>query len=128
MKILWLSNPPWMHTGYGLQTREICTRLARDGHEIHIQSTAGLSPASGIIRYENFTIYPLGRNPYGNDMAKFVFELCKADVMIGLGDIFVLSPDDMPRQWVQWTPFDHDPIGSFSEKTALEACTLPVAV
>lgn len=128
MKILWLSNPPFMHTGYGTQTYEICSRLARDGHEIHIQTTAGLSPASGIIRWQNFTIYPPGRDPYGNDMARYVFEMVEADVLISLSDIFVLNPEDMPHPWAAWVTIDHDPLGAFSEKAALQACDAPIAV
>ena len=140
MRILWLSNPNWMHTGYGIQTKAITSRLARDGHEIHVLCTAGLSPASGIIRMGDITFYPPGRDPWGNDMVQFIYNMIDADCMIGLGDIFCLTPKDMPNDadfeamigrkgiWCQVVPFDHDPIGAYSEIEALRACTVPIAM
>ncbi len=139
MKILWLSNSPHMHTGYGLQTQEVCSRLARDGHEIHILCTAGLSPASGVMRFNNYTLYPIGRDPFGNDMVDFLYNMVEADCLITLGDLYTFNSKDMPTDpertqvrgkkavWVAWSPFDHDPLG-FGDLEALRNITVPIAM
>lgn len=41
MIISWFSHSPWMHTGYGTQTKQVVARLKRSGHDVCVNPTLG---------------------------------------------------------------------------------------
>lgn len=111
MRISWLSNAAWGHTGYANQTGLIVPRLQDLGHEVSINAFYGLEGA--ILNLGRTRVYPRGYHPYGMDIAAANAHHWKADIMISLMDVWVceaqhLQADGM--RWIPYFPIDHDPL------------------
>ena len=119
MKILIHSNGPTISTGYGVQTRHLCTALAAAGHEVAISCTYGhqgpiskwTSPHGDEIR-----LYPSGHVTNGPDViAAHADHWFDGDPSSGwiitLLDVWVFQhhPTLKDYQVVAWTPVDHLP-------------------
>ena len=63
LRILWHSVAPWIASGYGKATREICTRLSKYGFEVVISAYYGAEPG-GIPPY-SVPVLPSKEGPYG---------------------------------------------------------------
>ncbi len=63
LRILWHSVAPWIASGYGKTTREICTRLPKHGFEVIISAYYGVEPG-GIPPYL-IPVLPSKDGPYG---------------------------------------------------------------
>ena len=109
LRILWMSNTPWCSSGYGVQSKYLMPRFKALGHEPGIFAFYGLQ--GGILNWQGFTMYPLARDPYGNDVVEAHYKHFKADLLITLVDVWVL--EDFPnkvKRWVPYMPVDHQPI------------------
>jgi glycosyltransferase involved in cell wall biosynthesis len=111
MRILWLSNAPWVGSGYGEQTALFVPRLAGQGHEMAIFANYGLQDS--LLGWDGYPVYPTD-NDYGNRALPFYLDDFKADQVIALCDAWVLKPDEWPDgpPVAVWAPIDHTPIPS----------------
>lgn len=119
MKIMIASNGPMIATGYGVQCRNLATRLAADGHEVAILETYGhngpilswTSPLGDAI-----PLYPGGYLTNADDMltahfAHFVNGDPKGGWLITLADVWSFrNPELATYQVASWAPVDHVPI------------------
>ena len=113
MKILWMSNAPWVPTGYGTQTRAIVPRLQALGYEVNVFGFYGHQ--SGILNLGGVSIYPVGNHPYGNDIVGAHMAHSKSDVLITLMDVWVQDYFGRMAQregWAfcPWLPIDQTPV------------------
>ncbi len=116
LRIMYASNAPWCYSGYGVQGRSLLPRLKElpEIDEIAIFAWYGLQ--GGMLSAHGMPVYPVGIDPYGNDMYGAHCEHFRADLLITLIDAWVLKPDtwNLPEytRWAPWYPVDNDPIPS----------------
>ncbi len=109
MKIAWLSNAPWVPTGYGNQTQVFVPRLRKAGHELAVLAFYGLE--GGVLNWDGIPVYPKGYDAWGNDVATAHAATFEADILISLMDTWVLRPDALrSARWCPWFPIDMDPL------------------
>ncbi len=109
MKFSWLSNAPWVSTGYGNQTRLFVPRLKALGHDVVIVAFYGLQGA--VINWNGVLCYPGFIDGFGLDVAAPHTHHYGAKVCISLMDAWVIRPEIWIHgvKWVPWFPVDHDP-------------------
>jgi glycosyltransferase involved in cell wall biosynthesis len=115
LKIMWGSNAPWCHTGYGVQAKYVLPRLARLGHDVACFAWYGLEGAHFTMRMdgEPIPVYPKHRDEFGRDVVGAHCRHFGADLFVSLMDIWVLPPnfrDVCGCAWAPWFPVDHEPI------------------
>ncbi len=109
MRILWLSNPPWVGSGYGEQSALFIPRLQAMGHDVGVIANFGLQ---GVVQESNgTTVYPAD-NQWGNVTTKSFVDHFQADMVIALCDAWVLKPAewDQDLRMSVWAPIDHNPV------------------
>lgn len=112
MRVLWHSNAPWTPTGYGNQTALVTPRLLADGHDVAISNNYGMQ--GGSTKWQGIKVYPMLRDPYGQDALVNHSQHHEADWTILLYDVWAYSADGFAG-WAQrnnlaaWTPVDHRP-------------------
>jgi glycosyltransferase involved in cell wall biosynthesis len=113
MRILFMANAPWCTTGYGVQGKHLVPRLQALGHEIAYFAFYGL--AGGVIKANGVTIFPMGTQPWGEDVLAAHMEAFGAQLLITLMDVWVT--DFFGRKarrhgwaWCPWTPIDQEPV------------------
>ena len=95
MKILWNSVGPWLPTGYGQQTAQVCRRLRDADHDVAISAYAGLEGTVG--EWEGMTVFPLDITRFNK---LYLREYVKRHSEDGTGDdVQVITLQDV---WV-WT-------------------------
>ncbi len=124
MKFLVYANSPDSPTGYGVQCRQLVTRLKRDGHDVAVACTYGHQ--IGVKQYATphgpVTMYPSGRLENSLDIlrahADHFFEgNPSAGWIIPLTDVWALNhhilySGERPLsdyKILAWTPVDHWP-------------------
>ena len=111
MRVLMGCNAIWANTGYGTQARGLLPRLRDRGHAVANFAWYGLQ--GGMMVLDGITVYPIGHDVWGNDVAGFYSRHFNADVYISLMDVWVTSEgfaDSVhPTSWVAWAPVDHEP-------------------
>jgi glycosyltransferase involved in cell wall biosynthesis len=129
VRILWLSNAPWVPSGYGQQTALFAPRLAAAGHEVSVLCNYGLQGRE--MSLGPITCCP-GDAQWGNANLAPYAARHQADLVIALCDAFVLRPDlwpeslDMPV-WV-WAPVDHQPCPPLVAQVLAHPRLTPVAM
>lgn len=63
---LWCSNAAWSPTGYGTQTKQVVSRMIKDGHAIAVAANYGLEAT--MSAWEGIEHFPRGFDAYSNDM------------------------------------------------------------
>lgn len=107
MKILWVSNAPYVGSGYGVQT-QIFTRLLKEGgHEVTVFGFFGHHGA--VMNAGGVPILPSGFDQWGNDVIPLHVEQYQPDVTVLLCDAWVYQPDVI-KLMAAWAPIDHDPL------------------
>ena len=108
MYIHWLSNAPWVQTGYGCQTRLVTPRIHADGHEVKISAFYGLE--GGVLNWNgSIPVMSRARHLYGQDIVGA--QAFGSDILISLVDAWVCEPQNYPHlRWVPWFPIDHEPL------------------
>lgn len=113
MKLLWQSNAPWAGTGYGVQTGLVLHSLLEMGHEPTCFSFYGLQ--GGTVTYDGYPcLSGSGFDEWGNDVIQSHIRRSKAEAVVTLLDLFVLSQDiwsQLEVPWIAWTPIDSFTIG-----------------
>ena len=112
MKILWVSNAPWMPSGYGSQTRQVGTRIAQAGYEIEFVANDG---TRGDREWNGLLVRgSSGNDRYSRDAIREDLDRSHADWVIFLYDAWVFT-DRMPDPFAGvpnvagWVPIDHFP-------------------
>jgi glycosyltransferase involved in cell wall biosynthesis len=111
MKILWISNAPWYPSGYGSQTRQVGSRIAKAGYEIEFVANTG---TFGDREWEGLLVRGSGADRYSRDSVREDLERSKADVVVSLYDAWVYTEqghdpfEGLTNVW-GWVPVDHYP-------------------
>ena len=127
MRLLFWSNSPHVNTGYGIQTREITTRLRAMGHEIAVAANYGVMGAA--LNWNGITIYPAHEKAIDAKLTGFYVRHFGADMIISLYDIWALPLDtraELGCPWAALLPIDSSPV---SEKSLMRIRTVdwPIA-
>lgn len=111
MKILWVSNHPESHSGYGSQTRQVGRRLLAAGYDVEFSANDGRRGG----RWEGAIIRGAGADRYSRDKVADDLARSGADWTIILYDPWVYTQQagdpfaDNPHV-AAWTPVDHFPV------------------
>lgn len=110
---MWASNAPWIGTGYGTQTAQVCVRLRDDGHDVAIANNYGHS--GGMTRWRDIPVFPAGYDTYSNDLIPSHADTWLGDRrdegwLITLMDAWVFQGDGwLNHNMACWCPVDHRP-------------------
>jgi FkbM family methyltransferase len=109
MNILWHSNAPWGHTGYGNQTNLFAYRLhALPEHHVTISTFWGAQGSPTVV--DGVVVLPAGRDPFGNDTLHVDYLQFECDLLITLMDAWVIQAFALgDARWCPWVPIDADP-------------------
>ena len=113
MRILWESNDVRAGTGYGVVTRNVCTRLAKLGYEVAVYVNWGL--VSAKEKWQNLTLYPTGVDPTGREVIPMIVKDFQPNIFIALLDIWAFSflPElshSLGVPFISQSPTDTEPI------------------
>lgn len=108
MKFTWLSNAPWTHTGYGVQTKLFLNKFVEMGHEPAVIAFYGLE--GSLLSTQNYPVYPKSFDPFGNDAVLANTTKHGAEVCFSLMDAWVVRPSMFGDiKWIPWFPVDSEP-------------------
>ena len=116
LRIMWMSNAPWCGTGYGVQAAKIIPFLKERPEIEDVSLFAFYGIQGGITRQlvgkHWITCYPVGNQPYGNDLVIPWMRHSKSTVLITLVDVFVMDPNFGSQGffWCPYAPIDFDPL------------------
>jgi glycosyltransferase involved in cell wall biosynthesis len=117
--ISWFSNSPHAATGYGQQTSQVVSRLARDGYDVAVLSNYGREGGNGSWLSpfgDQVTEYGRGFDAYSQDVTAINHVHWKSkfpkqrDVLITLYDVWIMADKYQDLNIASWTPVDHSPI------------------
>jgi len=112
MRILWMSNAPWVQTGYGNQTKLFTPRINElPEHDVTIFAFYGLSGSA--LTWNGMRILPHGLDMYGQDIMSSHAKNTGSQVIISLIDAWVFKAKNIIHQdikWVPWFPVDSEPL------------------
>jgi glycosyltransferase involved in cell wall biosynthesis len=112
MKILWISNAPWMPSGYGSQSRQAGSRIAQAGYDIEFVANDG---TRGDREWNGLLVRGAGYDVYSRDSVREDLARSEADWVISLYDAWVYTVEGkdpfegLPRI-ASWIPVDHFPV------------------
>lgn len=113
MRIMFQANAPWCTTGYGVQGKHLVPRLQALGHQMAYFAFYGLQ--NGMLNINGVPIYPMGTQPWGQDIVQAHMANFGGDLLISLLDVWVLEgygqkARDGGYLWCPWTPVDQEPV------------------
>lgn len=108
MRYLWMSNSPFVSSGYGIQTAVATANLNAMGHNVAIFAFYGLE--GNKVDWGVIPIYPNNPRDWGKEHSPMFYKDFEADLMFTLVDAWVLKGLDPMMKWVPWVPIDHDPV------------------
>jgi len=105
LRILWHSVAPWIASGYGKTTREICTRLPKHGFEVLISAYYGTEPG-GVPPYQ-IPVLPSKNGSFGITSAAQYCKQFQVDLGILFTDWWAFSefPKIIPKATL-YSPMD----------------------
>lgn len=110
MKLLWHSNSPGAHTGYGNQTGLFVPRIhGSNGFQVAVSAFYGIQLPMAL---ENgiMMLPTLWDDQFGNGIIQAHVDFTKADVVFSLIDPFALDVEVWRRlPWAAWCPVDSEP-------------------
>jgi glycosyltransferase involved in cell wall biosynthesis len=136
-KLLWLSDSPFLPTGYATISLNITKRLAEDhGWDIVYltHQWIGREVEKGDIKGMPFKIYGKGRAEFCQDVIQQVIRKEKPAVFVTLLDTFMVFPwyleqDYAPARTVFYYPIDGGGTGlPYQCDNVLRRCSLPVSM
>jgi len=122
MRIMLGSNPPWLNSGYGSQTRGLLTALQGLGHDVACFATYGLK--GGKLEVGGVTMYPRCQDMWGADVLAGHLRDFEADLYVTLMDNWVFPPDYHDKfavPWLSWFPVDTEPARRSAARMATRA-------
>jgi glycosyltransferase involved in cell wall biosynthesis len=129
MRILWLSNGPFVPSGYGVETALFVPRIAALGHEISVY--APYSYAGAPLAWGEHTVFGSAGDTYGNDALAGHYQALGCDLLLTLCDIFKLIPSvpELARMNVaHWLPVDCEPASEIDLAVLRDGGGTPVAM
>lgn len=126
MRILWVSNAPFVQSGYGTQTAQTIQQLAADGHEVAVYAHVGFR--GSILEWDGFRIYPNNGDRFGNDSLQMWADHWKADQILTLVDVWTFHTDSFDRPTAAWVPVDHITVPPVVDRFFAESDVVPVAM
>lgn len=113
MRILWVSNAPWVKSGYGTQTSQVVRRLVADGHDVAILANAGIDGQR--INWDGVIVLPPGGTQYGNEVLADHYDWWmrgEAGWCITLYDAWTFDRAFLHDgvKIASWVPVDHIPV------------------
>jgi D-inositol-3-phosphate glycosyltransferase len=90
LKLLWMSDSPTLVSGFGTVTRDILDRLPTDRFEIAVVGWAYTGWPYDRTRFP-YTIYPSDPRRMGGDSLPSAVAEFKPDIVVGLGDLWMLE-------------------------------------
>ncbi|MCF8542442.1 MAG: hypothetical protein K9G24_05095, partial [Candidatus Nanopelagicales bacterium] len=112
LAVLMVSNAPWAPTGYGTQTKQLASRMQRDGHKVAIAANYGLEATQ--TEWEGIPVLPKGYDGYSNDIvAAYAKDWARQNpdlqpVVFTLYDVWVFAQhpawDKLDIPVVSWVP------------------------
>ena len=129
MRLNWMSNAPWLNSGYGKITALFVPRVASLGHEVTISSP--YSHSGNVLEWNGFPVLPCARDASGNDTIIPSHEYFKADWTVVLADPFSLLKaaghlSQIPLAF--WFPVDCAPVGDGDIAVLRESGGVPIAM
>lgn len=107
MKILWVSNAPFVGSGYGVQT-DLFTKLMRDdGHKPIVFGFFGHHGPP--MQANGIEILPTSLDGWGNDILSSHVAHYQPDATVVLMDVWVYEKRVL-KPVTAWVPIDHDPM------------------
>ena len=114
-RVLWHSNAPFSPTGYGVQTAQVVSRLAKDGHECAIACNYGLQGADTM--WNDVKLYPTGQTAYSDDILRAHSQHWFSGselpgLVVVLFDVWALKNPTIANipKIAAWAPIDHQPM------------------
>lgn len=109
LRILWSSNAPFSDSGYGIFTRDLLTRLVKDGWPVACLCFWGLQ--GKIIDWNGIKCYPGMGEPFGSDALVPHAQHFQANVVFTMQDVPTLIPDYLKqiKTWIPYVPIDKSP-------------------
>lgn len=93
----------------GIQAKYLLPEFQKLGHAVAQHAWSGLM--GGVLNWGGMPIYPMGMDPYGNDIVEKHAAHFEADIVISLMDVWVLHQYGKKQmRWIPYMPIDHDPI------------------
>jgi glycosyltransferase involved in cell wall biosynthesis len=120
---------PGIPSGYGKQCGHLAEAAQAAGHDVAILAYHGL--AGKPATWNGMPVYPGGRDDWANDVIAADYQHWKADALLGLGDIWCLSPEALSGHHLNMaflTPIDCDPLGAPDESVLRRTHALPLAM
>jgi len=109
VRLLWFSDPPFVASGYGVQTALVAPRIAGLGHDLAIAAKSGL--AGALIRWAGLPLYPCGRDVHSRDVLAAHAAHVGAELLLTLCDGWIVEPRLLGGvRWVPWLPVDAAPL------------------
>jgi len=111
MRIMILSNVPWVPVGYGTLVKQLCRRL-KPFHTLAISANYGVH--GSIMNWEGIKIYPAGRQGFSEQLILEHARDFNCDVILSIYDMYALSyfPQVMRYEnkikWIAYSPVDTD--------------------
>ena len=122
MRVLIVSDPPWMLTGYGIQTRMLTEGLQAEGWTVSVAAKSGLAGSKvcwapdGEQAPAGVWVYPYAQNgPQAGDALPHTISQYQPDVIVTLIDVWPLLAD----RWklmvkktpvISWVPVERHPL------------------
>lgn len=132
MKVLLVSNAPWVKTGYGTQAASLARRLRDDGHQVVFYATFGLE--GGVQQWEGITVLPANGQGFVDPIIQGHLRYTQPDLVITLFDLWPWRGSNIMHwirevgaKWLAWFPIDATPI-SFANVEMLDFVDYPVAM
>lgn len=110
MRILFVSNAPWVSSGYGKPIRCILPYLHELGHATAVLGYFGLLGSS--VKHGGVTVYPAYNHAFGADVAPEFARHFEADAVMTMIDAWVFPSDfrlQLEMPWIAWFPIDGVP-------------------
>jgi glycosyltransferase involved in cell wall biosynthesis len=132
VKIAWLSNPPFVGSGYGVQTGIFGPRFVKAGYEIAFLANCGVEGWHPL--WKGLKVYPAD-----GDWGNRTMVACAANFGDGLEDVqvialcdpWVLNTENWPKDELRiaiWAPVDHHPLPVPSRPVLAHECATPIAM
>lgn len=132
MRVLWVSNAPWVATGYGQQTAQVVERMKADGHDVAVACNYGF--AGNTTKWRGVTVLPQGYDQYSNDIipshAATWLEGEPGDGWVmPLFDVWAFrNPRYQRFNLAPWVPVDHRPAPPPVVEWLREMFAVPIAM
>jgi glycosyltransferase involved in cell wall biosynthesis len=107
-RILWHSVAPYVRSGYGNLTRQVCGRLKEYGFDIYVSAYYGIEPG-GVLLINNIPCLPAKTGRFGEISYLHYYKTLKANLGVLFSDPWAFDwfPSNLPNTLCAG-PFDHE--------------------